>query len=293
MNKTRLFAAISAALLTGSVLAQTVVTVNGTKIDSSELDARAKFVQQQSQGKVQDTPELRQYIANEVVLETVVTQEAKRLQLDKSSEYKTVEADALKQAREKGLDKQPDFKGNWTRFQNQLLMDVYAQDVAKKNPVSDADVQKRYDDIKSRYHNTDEVQLGEIVTDKEDQAKVAIRELGAKKSFADVAKKYSIDPAVKAGQPALNEYTSLVDLKDGRPKIFEAVQNLKKGEYTRNALKGEGIFVVFYANDKRKITVPAFDQIRDNVRDELQQERVQAAVGKLMQQAKIVPADGK
>ena len=110
MNKTRLFAAISAALLTGSVLAQTVVTVNGTKIDSSELDARAKFVQQQSQGKVQDTPELRQYIANEVVLETVVTQEAKRLQLDKSSEYKTVEADALKQAREKGLDKQHYFK---------------------------------------------------------------------------------------------------------------------------------------------------------------------------------------
>lgn len=290
MKRTRLAAALTGLLISGSVLAQTVVTVNGTKIDSSELDARAKFVQQQSQGQVQDTPELRQFIANEVVVETVVTQEARRLQLDKSTEYKTIEADALKQAREKGLDKQPDFKANWARFQNQLLMDVYAQHIVKQNPVTDAQLQERYNEIKTRYQNTDEVQLGEIVTEKAEQAQAAIRELAAKKSFADVAKKYSIDPAIKAGQAVFGEYSSLIDLKEDRPKIYEAVGSLKKGEFTRTPLAGQQIYVVFYVNDKRKVNVETFEKVRDNLRAGMSNERVQDAVGKLMQAAKIVPA---
>ena len=60
MKKTQMAAALAGVLLSAQLMAQTVVTVNGTKIDSDELDARAKFVQQQSQGQVKDSPELRQ-----------------------------------------------------------------------------------------------------------------------------------------------------------------------------------------------------------------------------------------
>ena len=44
MKPTYIAAALSAALISGSLFAQTVVTVNGTKIDSSELDLRVQSV---------------------------------------------------------------------------------------------------------------------------------------------------------------------------------------------------------------------------------------------------------
>ena len=291
MKPTYIAAALSAALISGSLFAQTVVTVNGTKIDSSELDRRVQAVVAGSQGQVQDSPELRQFIAQQTVVETVVTQAAKKQGLDKSKEYKDVESESMKQAKAQGADKQADFKQQWTDYQNQLLMQIYARDVINKNPVTDAQVQQRYNEIKQRYDNTDEVQIGEIITDKAEQAQAAIRELAAKKSFADVARKYSIDPEVKAGQSAISDFMALVDLKEARPKIFAAVQNLKAGEFTRQALNEDNkAFVVFYMSTRRKIAVEPFEKVREGLLNNMRQERVQAAVGALMQKANIVPA---
>ena len=226
-----------------------------------------------------------------MVVETVVVQEARRLKLDQSADYKTAEADARRQARDRGLDKQPDFQANWKRFLNQVLMDVYAQHIVQQNPVTDAQLQERYNAIKTRYDNTDEVQIGEIITDKAEQAQAAIRELAAKKSFADVARKYSIDPSVNAGQSAISDFMALVDLKEARPKIFAAVQNLKAGEFTRQALNEDNkAFVVFYMSVRRKIAVEPFEKVREGLLNNMRQERVQAAVGALMQKANIVPA---
>ena len=56
MKPTYIAAALSAARVSGSLFAQTVVTVNGTKIDSSELYRRVQAVVAGSQGQVQDSP---------------------------------------------------------------------------------------------------------------------------------------------------------------------------------------------------------------------------------------------
>ena len=60
MNKISLSLALVLMAFSGSLAAKTLVTVNGTKIDSSEIDLHVKNLQTQSQGKVQDTPQLRQ-----------------------------------------------------------------------------------------------------------------------------------------------------------------------------------------------------------------------------------------
>lgn len=93
-------------LVSGSLLAQTVLTVNGNKIDSSDIERRAKNLQINSQGQIQDSPQVRQYVTNELITETLVAQEAKRLKLDKTETYKQAEAEALKEIKAKGLDKE-------------------------------------------------------------------------------------------------------------------------------------------------------------------------------------------
>ena len=282
-------AALSAALLSGSLLAQTVVTVNGTKIDSSELDRRVQAVVSSSQGQIQDSPELRQFIAQQTVMETVVTQAAKKQGLDKSKDYKDVEAESMKQAKAQGADKQADFKQQWADYQNQLLMQIYARDVITKNPVTDAQVKQRYNEIKQRYDNTDEIQVGEIITDNAEQIKAAERDLKAKKSFAEVARKYSIDPNIKAGGAVFSDYISVRDLQEARPQIYQAIGSLKKGQYSK-PVSGDKLHAIYYVNDKRKIKVEPFEQINEGLRASMANERVQEAVGNLMQSASIVPA---
>ena len=242
-----------------------------------------------SQGQVQDSPELRQFIAQQTVLETVVTQAAKKQGLDKSKEYKDAESESMKQAKAQGADKQADFKQQWADYQNQLLMQVYARNVINKNPVTDAQVQQRYNEIKQRYDNTDEVQIGEIITDNAEQIKAAERDLKAKKSFAEVARKYSIDPNIKAGGAVFSDYISLRDLQEARPTIYQAIGSLKKGQYSK-PISGDKLHALYYINDKRKISVEPLDKIKEGLRAGLANERVQEAVGNLMQNASIVPA---
>ncbi len=289
MKPTYIAAALSAALISGSLFAQTVVTVNGTKIDSTELDRRVQAVVGSSQGQIQDSPELRQFIAQQTVMETVVTQAAKKQGLDKSKDYKDVEAESMKQAKAQGADKQADFKQQWADYQNQLLMQIYARDVITKNPVTDAQVKQRYNEIKQRYDNTDEIQVGEIITDNAEQIKAAERDLKAKKSFAEVARKYSIDPNIKAGGAVFSDYISVRDLQEARPQIYQAIGSLKKGQYSK-PVSGDKLHAIYYVNDKRKIKVEPFEQINEGLRASMANERVQEAVGNLMQSASIVPA---
>ena len=168
-------------------------------------------------------------------------------------------------------------------------MQVYARDVINKNPVTDAQVQQRYNEIKQRYDNTDEVQIGEIITDNAEQIKAAERDLKAKKSFAEVARKYSIDPNIKAGGNVFSDYISLRDLQEARPQIYQAISSLKKGQYSK-PISGDKLHALYYINDKRKISVEPLDKIKEGLRAGLANERVQEAVGNLMQNASIVPA---
>lgn len=273
----------------GSVSAATVVTVNGVKIDSSDIERRARNVQANSQGQVVDGPPLRQYLTNALVVEQLVSQEAKRLKLDQSSQYKAAEAEALQQIKTQGLDKVPTFKQDWADFQSNLLMETYAEHILKQNPVTDAQIQQKYQSIKSRYHQQNEVQLGGILSNKAADIDAALKDLKNKKKFADVAKKYSMDENTKHNG-GLQNYTAMVDLKENNPMIYQAIANLNKGQFTQTPLKEGEAQLILYVNDIRKINVPTFEQLKGQIKGDLESEQIDLAVNQLGQKAKIVPA---
>ena len=80
MKKTLTAAILMAAFVT-SASAQTLVTVNGEKIDSSAIDTQVQLIAQQSQGKVTDSQQLRAGLLNRMVTQTLVNQEAKKLKV--------------------------------------------------------------------------------------------------------------------------------------------------------------------------------------------------------------------
>ena len=287
MMKKLLATTLIAAALTPAAWAQTVATVNGTKIDRKEIDTQVQLIVRESQGQLQDTPELRQNITKRLITRTLMIQEAKRLKIDQDPQYKAALNEALAEATKAGDDKKPGFKEDWAIFQDNLLTHAFLSAVVNSQPVTKEEVEATYKEVSQFYKGSDEVQLGEIITQKAEDANQAIAELKARKSFRTVATKYTIDPRGKSTGGIAPGYVALKDLEQSAPPLYAAVKDLKKGQYTQDPLQGDGIYAVFYINDKRAVKVPAFKDLEAELVQNLQEARVEAAISALYQKAAI------
>ena len=285
MKKTYFASALMLALTTGTLFAQTLVTVNGQAIDSSVIDDQVASVRA-SNPNVQDTPELRQMLTERQVISTVVTQEAKKLKLDQSAEFKAALEQARADAAKQGADKKATFKTEWAVFENDLLGQAFAAHIVRQYPVQEKDVKAAYNDFSNFYKGTQEVQLGEIVTDSSNAQK-AIADLDAKKSFVSVLNQYSIDEAAKKAGGIPKAYVPLKDLQESAPPLYAAVKDLKKGAHTKTPLQNGNLYAVFYVNDRRNVTVPSYEATKNEIGSDLQAARVDAAIQSLLKKASI------
>ena len=285
MKKT-LTAAILMAAFVASASAQTLVTVNGEKIDSSAIDTQVQLIAQQSQGKVTDSQQLRAGLLNRMVTQTLVNKEAKRLQLEKSAAYKDALEKSRAAAKQQGADKQANFKQQFAAYERDLLSDTYMYHVVSQNPVGEADVQKFYDDYKARYKGTDEVKLSEIFVSSEADAKAVVADLKKGQNFADVAKAKSVDASAKQSGGANPRYMPLKDLQESAPLVYGAVSKLKKGQYSQ-AVNAQNVWAVFKVDDKRAVDVPEFAKMKPAILNQLSNERINNAIGQLYQNADI------
>lgn len=286
MKKTYFASALMLALTSGTLFAQTLVTVNGQAIDSSVIDDQVASVRA-SNPNVQDTPELRQMLTERQVISTVITQEAKKLKLDQSSEFKTALEQARADAAKQGADKKATFKTEWAVFENDLLGQAFAAHIVRQYPVQEKDVKAAYNDFSNFYKGTQEVQLGEILTDSSSNAQKAIADLDAKKSFVSVLNQYSIDEAAKKAGGIPKAYVPLKDLQESAPPLYAAIKDLKKGAHTKTPLQNGNLYAVFYVNDRRNVTVPSYEASKNEIGSDLQAARVDAAIQSLLKKASI------
>ena len=285
MKKTLTAAILMAAFVT-SASAQTLVTVNGEKIDSSAIDTQVQLIAQQSQGKVTDSQQLRAGLLNRMVTQTLVNQEAKKLKLEQSAAYKDALEKSRASAKQQGADKQANFKQQFAAYERDLLSDIYMYHVVSQNPVGEADVQKFYDEYKARYKGTDEVKLSEIFVSSEADAKAVVADLKKGQNFADVAKAKSVDASAKQSGGVNPRYMPLKDLQESAPLVYGAVSKLKKGQYSQ-AVNAQNVWAVFKVDDKRAVDVPEFAKMKPAILNQLNNERINNAIGQLYQNADI------
>ena len=286
MKKKYLISMLMTALVSGSLSAQTLVTVNGQAIDSSVIDAQVAALRA-ANNKIPDAPELRRELTERQVINTVVSQEAKRLKLDQSAEFKQALEHARTDAKKQGADKKAHFKTEWAAFESDLLGQAYAIHVLRQNPVQEKDVKTAYDNFSNFYKGTQEVQLGEIITRTQADAQKAISDLNAKKSFASVLKQYSIDERAKQAGGIQQGYVPLKDLQEAVPPLYAAVKDLKKGAHTTTPLQDSDVYAVFYVNDRRDVKLPSYDESKSSIAQDLQTSRVDEALQSLLQKATI------
>ena len=264
MKKNLIAVCVVAGLFSMGLQAAPVVTVNGQAIDKSVVDEQVKSLVARSGGQVQDTPALREEIKNQLIDQTLVMQEAKKRGLDRSKEYQA----AL------------------SNFQTQLLGELYIQEVVKKASVSDSEAKQIYDQQAAALKGTQEVKLRQIVTDNQEDAQKALAELNSKKSFASVAQKYSKD-GLKDKGGLIDSWENLKNFQNNAPAIYDAIASLAKGQHVKQVVNINGSYALFQVEDKRNAQIPPFNDVKDQIKNALAQQKLTQSVQELRQKATI------
>jgi len=190
----------------------------------------------------QDTPELRNSIREELNTRELLVREAKK----------------------KGLDKNPDVKNQMDLTSQTVLVRAYVTDWMKSNPIPDADLRKEYDTIKSQMGDK-EYKVRHILVDKEDEAKEIITALQKGEKFEKLAER-SKDTGSKANGG---------DLDWNAPGNFvkpfsDAMVKTPKGKFTATPVQTQFGWHVIEVDDIRDAKVPGFDEVKAQLTQRLQ-----------------------
>lgn len=230
--------------------------VNGVSIPQSRVDFAVQAELAQGQA---DTPELRKNIRENLIKRELITQAAKKLNLDKSPEVQQ-EMDFAKQS---------------------VLINAFLMDYMKKNPISEEVLKQEYEARKAKLGDK-EYNARHILVGTEAEAKAIIAQLGKKAKFEKLAaKSKDTGSAAQGGSLGWAVPGTYV------PPFAQALQSLKKGEYTKEPVQTQFGWHVIQLVDERPIKVPAFEEVKPQLQQRLQQQAVQKAIADLQANAKV------
>ena len=255
--KKQLLSAALVALLASPVLAQNLAVVNGKPVPIS----RVKALQQQVEASGRPvTPEVLDQIKQELIAREVFMQEASKRGLDASEDYKT----QLELAR-----------------QTILIRQLFA-DFQKKNPVTDADIKAEYDKF-AKENGGKEYRARHILVETEADAKALIADIKKGGNFEELAKKASKDPGSGANGGDLDWAAAGSYV----PEFSGAMVKLDKGQMTDSPVKTQFGFHIIRVDDVRDAQLPKLEEVRPQIAQQLQQQKLSAYQEGLRSKAKI------
>ncbi len=252
--------AAAAAATLGLVLpaaAQNVAIVNGKPVPM----ARVEMLQSQMAKAGRPVPpEMAGQLKDEVIAREIFMQEAVKRGLDASDDYKA--------------------QMELTR-QTILIRELFA-DQQKKNPVTDAEIQAEYDKFVAA-NGGKEYKARHILVEKEDEAKKIIADIKKGQKFEDIAKKQSKDPGSGANGGDL-DWASAGSYV---PEFSQAMVKLNKGQMTDTPVKSQFGWHVIRVDDVREAQLPKLEEVKPQIAQQLQQQKLAAFQEDLRKKAKV------
>lgn len=259
--KTRYLTAVAAVALAGAfalpAAAQNLAIVNGKPVPKSRADALAQQIAKSGRPV---TPEMQGQLRDEIIAREIFMQEAQKLGLDATDDYKN----QLDLAR-----------------QTLLIRELFA-DYQKKNPVTDADIKAEYDKFVAA-NGGKEYRARHILVEKEDEAKAIIASLKKGGKFDDIAKKQSKDPGSGANGGDLDWASASSYV----PEFSQAMTKLNKGQTTDAPVKSQFGFHVIRLDDVREAQLPKLEEVKPQIAQQLQQQKLAKFQDDLRAKAKI------
>lgn len=255
LTRSALAALLAAASL--GAMAQNIAIVNGKAVPSSRLEAMLR--QMERAGKPAPADAAAQ-IKDRLVLFEILSQEGQK----------------------RGLDASDDFKAQVDLIRQNLLVNEVMADFQKTHAPTDADVQAEYDKFAAA-NSGKEYKASHILVEKEDEAKKIIAQLKKGGKFADIAKKSSKDPGsgAKGGELEWASPTSYVK------EFADALVALGKGKTSETPVKSQFGFHIIRVDDVREAQLPKIEEVRQQIVQQLMQQKSSAYIEELRAKARI------
>jgi peptidyl-prolyl cis-trans isomerase C len=254
--KSPTLAVLAVALLPLAVMAQNVATVNGKTVPKARVDT---LLQQAEKAGQKLTPEMQAQARDQVVIREIFAQEAER----------------------RGIPANADFRAQMELARQSIMIRELFDDYRKKNPVTDAEAKAEYDKFKAQASGT-EYRARHILVEKEDEAKALIAQIKGGAKFEDLAKTASKDPGSGANGGDLD----FAKPESYVPEFSAALVKLKKGEMTDVPVKSQFGWHVIRLEDTREASFPAYEEVQGQLKQRMEQVKLQRYQDELRTKAK-------
>lgn len=235
-----------------------VATVNGQQIRLSELEIAQQALPQQYRNMPLQA--VFPALLDRIIDSKLVVQEGKKTKVNDD----------------------PAFKKRMAFVEDQVMQDFWIQrEVARK--VTPEKLQERYEERLKSMPPEEEVHARHILVSTEDEAKALIGELKKGAAFDKLAKEKSTDKASGAEGGDLGWFKKSDMVKE----FADAAFGLNKGDLTETPVKTQFGYHIIKLEDRRKAPPPAFEELADQLREEMAREVVTAQLDQLRSGAKI------
>lgn len=250
-------AAALVAVTAQSAMAQNIAIVNGKAVPKARLDALAQQVAKSGRPV---TPDVQAQMREAVIVREIFAQEAEKL----------------------GLVGSDDFKSQMEIARQSILITSLIEDFKKKNAVTDAELKGEYDKF-SAANGGKEYKARHILVEKEAEAKAIIASLKKGGKFEDIAKKQSKD----SGSGANGGDLDWANPSSYVAEFTEAMLKLNKGQMTDVPVKTQFGFHIIRVDDIRTAQLPSFDELKPQIAQQIEQQRLGAYQQGLRDKAKV------
>ncbi len=252
----RVIAFTAALFAAGAAYAQNVAVVNGKPIPKAREDAWVEQLKKQGQ---QDSPQLREQIKDQLIQREIFMQEVTK----------------------RGIADRPDVKFQLDVQRQNALIQALMRDELLRNPVTDADVKRAYDE-QTRAEGGKEYKARHILVETEAEAKDITAQLKKGAKFEDLAKKSKDTGSAQRG----GELDWATPGNYVKP-FADALTQLQKGQMTEAPVQSQFGWHVIRVDDVREAQFPPLEQVAPQIREALQQQRMAAYAEQLRKSAKV------
>jgi peptidyl-prolyl cis-trans isomerase C len=188
----------------------------------------------------------------------------------------------VQEAKKNKVNEDPAFKKRMAFVEDQVLQDFWIQrEIARR--VSAEKLQQRYEERLKSMPSEEEVHARHILVASEDEAKALIADIKKGAAFDKLAKEKSTDKASGAEGGDLGWFKKSDMVKE----FADAAFALKKGAMSETPVKTQFGYHIIKLDDRRKAPPPAFEEMADQLREEMAREAITAQLDQLRSGAKI------
>jgi len=185
------------------------------------------------------------------------------------------------EAIKKKLDKDAELQRKVEDMKRELLVTTYLQnEVISKIKVDDKEVRDFYDQNPGEFKNREEIRISQIVVADEKKAKEALEKLSNRRDFGDLAAEISTDKPSAARKGDVGYFSRGRLPQEVRDSMFK----LNVGEVSQPH-KMNGSYEIYKITD-RKTTAYTFEQVKDAIRMQLFNQKMQTEVKRIVDEAK-------